>query len=260
MDEVRPTLVGARLAGRTALVTGAAGGIGTAIASRLAADGAAVAICDVDRERCEETAARLREGGAAAIAAPADVTDPAAAAGAIEAVAELGMLDILVNNAGVVRDGPVHKLADEDWRAVLEVGLYGAFCMTRAAAPVLRQDAGHHRKVVNVSSNVALHGAPGTVNYAAAKAGLIGLTRSLAREWARRRVNVNAVAPGLIMGTGMTQEKPADLIARVAEQIPIGRPGTVEDVAAAVAYLAAPDSDFVTGQVLELSGGLEVPG
>lgn len=259
MEDEQLTAAGTRLAGRTALVTGAVGGIGTAIAARLAAEGAKVAICDLDRDRCEEAAARLRERGASAIAAPADVTDPAAAAGAIDAVAELGALDILVNNAGVVRDGPVHRLADEDWRAVLEVGLYGAFCMTRAAAAVLREDTGHHRKVVNVSSNVALHGAPGTVNYAAAKAGLIGLTRSLAREWAKRRVNVNAVAPGLIMGTGMTAEKPAELIARVAEQIPIGRAGTVADVAAAVAFLAAPDSDFVTGQVLELSGGLEVP-
>jgi 3-oxoacyl-[acyl-carrier protein] reductase len=248
------------LAGRVALVTGATGGIGSAIAARLAAEGAAVAICDLARDRCEEHAARLREGGTSAIAAPADVTDPDAAAGAIAAAAELGGLDILVNNAGVVRDAPVHKLADEDWRAVLEVGLYGAFCMVRAAAGVLREDPGHHRKVVNLSSNVALHGAPGTVNYAAAKAGLLGLTRSLAREWARRRVNVNAVAPGLIAGTGMTARKPAELIARVAEQIPIGRAGTPADVAAAVSYLASPEADFITGQVLELSGGLEVPG
>ncbi len=168
-------------------------------------------------------------------------------------------LDILVNNAGVVRDAPLHRMTDDDWRLVHDVGLYGAFAMSRAAAALLREPADHHRKVVNMASNVALHGAPGTANYAAAKAGLIGLTRSLAREWARRRVNVNAIAPGLIAGTAMTGAKPPELIARVAAQIPLGRAGTPEDVAACVAFLASPDADFMTGQVLELSGGLEVP-
>jgi 3-oxoacyl-[acyl-carrier protein] reductase len=153
-------------------------------------------------------------------------------------------------------------MSDDDWSAVQRVALFGGFCMCRAAAPLLRggdRPPAHHRKVVNVSSTVGIHGAPGTTNYSAAKAGVIGLTKSLAREWAPRRINVNAVAPGLIAGTGLAELKPQELIERVAAQIPLGRAGTPEDVAAAVAYLASSDADFVTGQVLELHGGLDVP-
>jgi 3-oxoacyl-[acyl-carrier protein] reductase len=234
-----------RLDGRVALVTGAAGGIGRAIVARLAAEGAVVIANDLAGAQIDGAAAFVRgsvsEDSAAIVAAAGD------------------RLDILVNNAGVVRDAPLHRMSDEDWRLVHDVGLYGAFAMSRAAAALLREPADHHRKVVNMASNVALHGAPGTANYAAAKAGLIGFTRSLAREWARRRVNVNAVAPGLIAGTAMTSAKPPELIARVEAQIPLGRAGTPEDVAAAVAFLASPDSDFMTGQVLELSGGLDIP-
>jgi 3-oxoacyl-[acyl-carrier protein] reductase len=156
----------------------------------------------------------------------------------------------------VVRDAALHRMTDEQWRLVHDVGLWGPFCMCRAAAPLLREPAEHHRKVVNMSSSVALHGAPGTVNYSAAKAGLIGLTRALAREWAPRQVNVNAVAPGLISSTGMTAAKPAELIAEVAASVPLGRAGTPEDVAGVVAFLASSDSDYMTGQVLELDGGL----
>jgi 3-oxoacyl-[acyl-carrier protein] reductase len=234
-----------RLDGRVALVTGAAGGIGRAVVARLAAEGAYVVTNDLHDAEIEGAAAFVR----------GSVVDDAEAI-----VAACGeRLDILVNNAGVVRDAPLHRMSDEDWRLVHDVGLYGAFALTRAAAPLLRAPADHHRKVVNMASNVALHGAPGTANYAAAKAGLIGFTRSLAREWARRRVNVNAIAPGLIAGTAMTSAKPVELIERVAPQIPLGRAGTPQDVAAAVAFLASADADFITGQVLELSGGLEVP-
>ena len=248
---------GAPLARRVALVTGGAGGIGRAVGARLAVDGAQVVLCDVDGGRAEE-AARTIGSGVDAMAG--DVTDPAAATAVVDAVAARhGGLDILVNNAGIIRDAPVHRMSDEDWQRVLAVGLSGAFCMTRAAARLLRPPAEHHRKVINMSSNVGLHGAPGTVNYAAAKAGLLGFTRSLAREWAPRRINVNAVAPGLVLGTGLVETKSAELIARVVEQIPLGRAGTPDDVAGAVAYLASPDADFMTGQTLELSGGLEVP-
>jgi 3-oxoacyl-[acyl-carrier protein] reductase len=231
-----------RLQGRVALVTGAAGGIGRAIVARLASEGAFVVANDLVDADVEGASAFVR----------GSVSEDAAAI--VAAAGE--RLDILVNNAGVVRDAPLHRMTDDDWRLVNEVGLYGAFAMSRAAAPLLRAPAGHHRKVVNMASNVALHGAPGTANYAAAKAGLIGFTRSLAHEWARRQVNVNAIAPGLIAGTAMTGAKPVELIARVEAQIPLGRAGTPEDVAACVAFLASPDSDFMTGQVLELSGGL----
>jgi 3-oxoacyl-[acyl-carrier protein] reductase len=250
-------VVSDRLAGRVALVTGGAGGIGRAIAARLAAEGATVVVNDLRADACEEVAAELGRG---ATAAAGDVTDPASVANVIEEVKRAhGRLDILVNNAGVTRDAPIHRMTDEDWRIVQDVGLYGAFCMSRAAAELLRAPADHHRKVVNISSNVGIHGAPGTTNYSAAKAGLIGFTKALAREWARHRINVNAIAPGLIAGTALTALKPQELIERVTRQIPLGRPGQPEDIAAAVAYLASADSDYMTGQVMELSGGLEIP-
>jgi 3-oxoacyl-[acyl-carrier protein] reductase len=242
-----------RLVGRVALVTGAAGGIGTAIASRLAAEGAIVIASDLDPRAC-------RRVPSAAKALPADVSDPASVERVVADIdSSYGRLDVLVNNAGIARDAPVHRMSDEEWSSVYSVGLWGAFCTCRAAAGLLRRPASHHRKVVNMSSSVGVHGAAGTANYAAAKAGLLGLTKALAREWAHLRINVNAVAPGLIAGTAMTAAKPADLVARIADQVPIGRPGTVDDVAAAVAYLSSEDADYVTGQVLELDGGLSVP-
>src|SRR6201999_850635 len=135
-----------------------------------------------------------------------------------------GALDILVNNAGITRDGPLQRMPDADWRAVHEVVLWGTFCMTRGAAGALRgrRDAppAHHRKVINMGSSVGLYGAAGTTNYSAAKAGVIGLTRALAREWARSRGNVNAVAPGLVAGTGLADDKPAELLEHVVAQLP----------------------------------------
>ena len=241
-----------RLDGRVALVTGAAGGIGYAIAARLAAEGARVLVNDRDPVACANAAASL-----AGIAAVGDVTSAAD----MEAVIGLArQLDIVVNNAGITRDAPIHRMTDDDWQLVHDVALRGAFNVLRAAAPLLRREAEYHRKVVNVSSAVAIYGAPGAANYCAAKAGLIGLTKSLSREWARHRVNVNAVAPGLIAGTGLTLAKPQDLIERVAANIPLGRAGTPEDVAASVAFLASADSDYMTGQVLELHGGAEILG
>jgi len=241
-----------RLHGRVALVTGAGGGIGRAIAERLAAEGASVLINDRDADLCAQVASEL--GG---VAAPGDVTSPSD----MEAVIALApRLDIVVNNAGVTRDAPIHRMTDADWNLVQDVALRGAFNVCRAAAPLLRAESGHHRKVVNISSAVALYGARGAANYCAAKAGLIGLTKSLAREWARDRINVNAVAPGLIAGTGLTDAKPQELIERVAASIPLGRAGTPADVAATVAFLASADSDYMTGQVLELHGGAEVLG
>ena len=240
----------ARLEGRVALVTGAASGIGYAIASRLIAEGASVLINDRNAEACERAAAEL--GGVAAVG---DVTDPAS----VDAVVALtDRLDIVVNNAGVTRDAPIHRMTDDDWQIVHDVALRGAFNVSRSAARLLRAEADHHRKLINITSGVAIYGAPGASNYCAAKAGLIGLTKALSREWARYRINVNAVAPGLIAGTGLTDAKPQDLIARVAANVPLGRAGTPEDVAATVAYLASADSDYMTGQVLELHGGAEV--
>jgi 3-oxoacyl-[acyl-carrier protein] reductase len=251
------------LEGRVALVTGSARGIGAAIAARLAADGATVVINDLDADACADTASAIAQTGAMASAAPGDVTDPAATDALVDGVgAAHGTLDILVNNAGIARDAPIHRMSDEEWRLVQDVALRGTFNLCRSAADVLRGSRDdpppYHRKIVNMSSAVGIYGAPGTVNYSAAKAGVIGLTKALAREWARHRINVNAVAPGLITGTRMTSAKPAELIAEVAAHVPIGRAGTPEDVAAAVAFLASPDADYITGQVLELHGGLEI--
>lgn len=259
------TDLGRRLDGRTALVTGAGAGIGRAIARRLAAEGATLAVNDIDAAACADVVAELEAAGAEAYATPGSVSDPAATEAMIARIERAGAgLDILVNNAGVLRDVALHRMTDDDWHRVQEVNLFGTFAMCRAASRLLRgeRDAvpAHHRKVVNLSSNVALHGAPGTVNYSAAKAGVVGLTYALAREWAGRRVNVNAIAPGLIAGTNMTAAKDARLIEQTAARVPLGRAGTPEDIAAAAAFLASPDADFMTGQVLELHGGLDVLG
>jgi 3-oxoacyl-[acyl-carrier protein] reductase len=253
---------GKPLAGRVALVTGAGGGIGLAVAERLATEGAAVIVNDLDGAAAEAAAESLGATGAESVAVAGSVADPGDAAAAVALARDcFGGLDILVNNAGVTRDGPLHRMPDEDWKLVQDVVLWGAFCMCRAAAPLLRGERGdrptHNRKVINMSSSVALHGTPGIANYTAAKAGLIGLTRALGREWASAGVNVNAVAPGLVAGTGLTERKPTAVIEEFAAQVPLGRPGTPEDVAGAVAFLASPDSDYMVGQVLELHGGLE---
>jgi 3-oxoacyl-[acyl-carrier protein] reductase len=248
------------LTGRVALVTGAGGGIGRAIALRLAAAGAAVAVNDVNAAAAEAVADEARAAGGNADAAPGSVSDPASAASAVEAaVTAFGPLDILVNNAGITRDQVLHRMTDDEWNLVNDVVLFGTFAMCRAAAPHLRRkDAGHHRKVVNISSTAGVYGFAGTTNYSAAKGGVIGLTKALAREWARNGVNVNAIAPGMIEGTSITADKPDELMQQIRERIPIGRAGTPEDVAGLVLFLASADADYMTGQVLELHGGLEL--
>jgi len=253
----------AGLSQRVVLVTGAGHGIGRAVALRLATEGAAVVVNDIESDACSETVRAIEAIGGEAMVAPGSVTDPAATEAVIAAASTaFGTLDVLVNNAGVTRDAPLHRMSDDDWRLVQEVALWGAFHMCRSALPLLLgahvSPPQHHRKVVNMSSTVGIYGAPGTVNYSAAKAGLIGLTKALSREWARYRINVNALAPGLITGTRLTAAKPPELIARVEAQVPLGRAGTPEDVAGAVAFLSSSDSDYITGQVLEIHGGLEV--
>jgi 3-oxoacyl-[acyl-carrier protein] reductase len=245
---------------RVALVTGAGSGIGRGIAHRLAAAGASVVVNDVDPDAAAAVAGEIEAAGGRAQAAPGSVADPvsaAAVAGAAEA--RFGTLDILVNNAGVTRDAVVHRMTDAEWDAVYDVVLRGTFCMCRAAAPLLRRSgAEHRRKVVNIASAAGVYGYAGTTNYSAAKAGVIGLTRALAREWARDGVNVNAIAPGLITNTRITAGKPAELMAKIEAAIPIGRAGQPADVAALAHFLASADSDYVTGQVVELHGGLEL--
>jgi 3-oxoacyl-[acyl-carrier protein] reductase len=245
---------------RVALVTGAGGGIGRGIARRLAAAGASVAVNDFVPEAAAAVAAEIETAGGSATTAPGSVGDPGSAAAIVSTAEEaLGPLDILVNNAGVTRDAWVHRMTDEDWCAVEDVVLRGTFLMCRAAAASLRRsDVPHNRKVVNIASAAGVYGYPGTADYSAAKAAVIGLTKALAREWAGRRVNVNAVAPGLIVNTRITEGKPPELMARIEGAIPLGRPGEPADVAALVQFLCSTDADYVTGQVVELHGGLEL--
>ena len=245
------------LEGKRALVTGASRGIGREVALRLAAEGASVAVnYHTGKTEADGVAAEIGAAGGTALTVQADVSDAAQAAAAVAATQEaLGGLDILVNNAGITRDNLVPRLSEEDWDAVLDTNLKGAFLCTKAALrPMLRQRSG---RIVNMSSVVAGTGNPGQANYAAAKAGLIGFTRTVAREVASRGITVNAVAPGFIatrMVDGITEAQRG----LVLERIPLARFGTPEDVAACVAFLCSDDAAYITGQVLGVDGGLSL--
>jgi 3-oxoacyl-[acyl-carrier protein] reductase len=239
------------LAGRVAVVTGGSRGIGRAIAEALHGAGAGVAVLGRDGGRAGEVAQAL---GQRALAVAADVANPEAAAKAVETVEqELGPVDILVNNAGITRDGLLARMSPEDWDAVLHANLRGAFLMTKAVTRgMMKRRWG---RVVNITSVVGLMGNAGQANYAASKAGLIGLTKAVARELASRNVLVNAVAPGFIdtdMTRALTDQQREALIAR----IPLGRLGQGTDVARAVLFLASNLADYITGQVLVVDGGM----
>ncbi|MCI0889038.1 MAG: 3-oxoacyl-[acyl-carrier-protein] reductase [Chloroflexi bacterium] len=238
-------------------MTGASRGIGRAVALRLAADGAAVAVnYHTGEAEAAEVVAAITGAGGTAVSIGGDVSDAAGAAATVATAQEaLGGLDILVNNAGITRDNLVLRLSEEDWDAVLDVNLKGAFLCTKAALrPMLRQRSG---RIINMTSVVAGTGNPGQANYAAAKAGLIGLTKTVAREVASRGITVNAVAPGFI-STRMVEAITEEQRGLVLERIPLARFGTPEDVAACVAFLASGDAGYITGQVLGVDGGLSL--
>jgi 3-oxoacyl-[acyl-carrier protein] reductase len=240
------------LTGKVALVTGATGGIGEAIAKALHAQGATVALTG----RRESELARVAEalGGERTILAPADLSDPAAPAALVEKVeAEAGSLDILVNNAGFTRDMLALRMGDADWNAVLEVDLTAPFRLARAALRGMMKR--RHGRIVSIASIVGVTGNAGQANYAAAKAGLIGLSKSLAQEVATRGVTVNVVAPGFVK-TAMTDALPDAARTALLSRIPTQRMGSPEDIAAAVVYLASPESSWVTGQTLHVNGGM----
>ncbi|HZS23996.1 MAG TPA: 3-oxoacyl-[acyl-carrier-protein] reductase [Gaiellaceae bacterium] len=236
----------ASLEGKTALVTGASRGIGRAIATELARAGAQVVIGY--RSGADEALALADELGARAV--QADVSDPSAAARLVE---EAGDLDILVNNAGLTRDGVLARMSDEDWRTVLETNLSSVFYTCRAVTrSMMRKRAG---SIVNVSSIVGVHGNWGQTNYAASKAGIIGFTKSLARELGSRGVRANVVAPGYVK-TQLTDVLPEEATKAMLDNTPLGRLGEPEDVAGAVRFLCSDEASFITGEVLLVDGGL----
>jgi 3-oxoacyl-[acyl-carrier protein] reductase len=238
------------LSGRTALVTGASGGIGAAIASQLHAQGAAVVLAGRRRDALVALAEALGERTRVEVA---ELAEPAAAERLMEAAGGDSGVDVLINNAGLTRDNLAVRMKDEDWETVLEVNLSAGFRLIRAALRgMMRRRWG---RIVNVTSIVALTGNPGQANYAAAKAGMIGMTKSLAAEVASRGITVNCVAPGFIE-TPMTDGLSEQQRARLLERVPLGRLGSTTDVAAAVGYLVSEEAAYVTGQTLHVNGGM----
>lgn len=239
---------------KVAVITGASRGIGRSIAMALADAGAKIVAVDLDPVATEAIVAELKAKGTEAIAVLGNVTVSEDTEKMIDtAVAAFGRVDILVNNAGITRDGLLMRMKDEDWDAVMTVNLKGAFLCSRAAAKVMTKQ--RYGRIINIASVVGQMGNAGQANYCASKAGLIGLTKSNARELAKRNVTVNAVAPGFI-ATAMTDALPEKVRDELAAQIPLGRLGSADDIANAVVFLALEQSAYITGQVIAVNGGM----
>jgi 3-oxoacyl-[acyl-carrier protein] reductase len=274
--------MGGLLQGRTAIITGAGRGIGRAAAELFAQNGARVVISDIDPVPAEEAVGAIKAAGGQAISVPGDVTDPAFPDQLVSAaIDKFGGIDIIVNNAGYTWDAVIHKMTDEQWEAILAVHLTAPFRIIRAASTFLRETAKREkaergaaeaRKIVNISSTSGTRGNPGQANYSSGKAGVIGLTKMLAKEWGQFNIQVNCVAFGRIE-TRLTQAKekgetinrgeaaiaigiPAERLDRTTPLIPMGRAGTPQEAAGAILFFASPLSDYVSGQVLECAGGL----
>lgn len=240
--------------GKIALVTGAARGIGQAIALKLAAEGADLALCDLKAEWLEETAGKVKELGRRVECYSVDVSNGEAVNAAVKAVEkDFGQIDVLVNNAGITKDGLLMRMSEDDWDAVLNVNLKGVFLFTKAAMRgMMKKRTG---SIVNIASIIGLIGNAGQANYAASKGGVIAFSKTVARELASRNVRCNAVAPGFIR-TAMTDALPEEVQEKMLNNIPLNKFGTPEDVANVVAFLAGDASGYVTGQVISTCGGM----
>lgn len=267
---------------KVAIITGAGRGIGAAAAVLFAEHGARIVVADLDIAVAQETVELIRQNNGTAIAVLCDVTNPEHIQRLInESVRQFGQIDILVNNAGFTWDGMVHKMSDEQWEAIINVHLTAPFRIIRAVVPYMRDQAKREieqtgaalpRKIINVSSTTGTRGKVGQINYAAGKAGIIGLTKTLAKEWGAFNIQVNAVAYGMI-DTRLTQPKdgeryteragtrvdlgiPQEMRETAMKTIPMGRPGTAEEAAGVLFFFASPYSNYVSGQVIEVAGGL----
>jgi len=244
------------LEGKKAVVTGAAQGIGQAIAESLAQAGADVVVADLDVGRCQDTVNRVKKHNRQALAISTNVAQWDAVKSLVDQVIkDWGRIDIFVNNAGITRDGLVVRMKEEDWNAVIQVNLTGTFyCIKAALGPMSKQRYG---RIINMASVVGVMGNAGQANYAASKAAVIGLTKTIAREYASRNITVNAVAPGFI-NTAMTQGLGEDVREMLSKQIPLGRLGEPGDIAEAVRFLASDAASYITGQVLHVNGGMHM--
>jgi len=244
-----------RFEGKVALVTGGSRGIGAAVARRLGEEGASVAVNYAGSEQAaREVCSSIRDAGSEAEPFQADISDAEACQKLVDAVIErFGSVDVLVNNAGITRDGLLVRMSLEDWQSVIDTNLTGVFSMTKAVArPMMKARSG---AIVNMTSVIGLVGNAGQANYAAAKAGVIGLTKSVARELAPRNIRVNAVAPGFIE-TDMTAGLSEEIRDKVRAEVALGTLGSPDDIAAAVAYLSSDEATYITGQVLAVDGGM----
>jgi 3-oxoacyl-[acyl-carrier protein] reductase len=243
-----------KLKDKNVFITGSGQGIGKQIAIAMAKEGANVAVSDINIENAESAAQEIRSLGRKSIAIKLDVSKQNEVIAAFETFKnEFGIIDILVNNAGITKDTLVLRMKDDDWDAVINVNLKGTFLCSREAIKLMVKQ--QHGNIISISSVVAFTGNPGQVNYSASKAGIVGLTKTIAKEYASRGIKANAVAPGFIQTT-MTESIPEKIREEMKKNIPLGYFGSPEDVANAVIFLASSDADYITGQVLHINGGM----
>jgi len=240
--------------GHTAIITGAGRGIGKAIGETLARNGVNIVVVDVDLGMANDAASDLEKLGIRSIGLKADVSSASDVSGLFEhALKEFGKIEILVNNAGITRDGLLMRMKEEDWDAVMNINLKGTFLCSKEAVKVMAKQ--RYGRIINIASVVAFMGNPGQANYSASKAGIVGLTKTIAKEYASRALTVNAVAPGFI-STAMTDALPENVKQEMMKAIPMSRFGTAQDVANAVSFFASPESGYITGQVIHVNGGM----